>query len=42
MNKQTLDRIARLCDEMLRRGVPRDVVQHVVDWIMDQQARKNG
>lgn len=32
------DRIAALCDELLRRGVPREVVQPVVDWFDAQQA----
>jgi hypothetical protein len=31
------ERIALLCDEMLRRGVPRPVVQHVVDWLDTQR-----
>lgn len=32
----TLDRVAKLCDELLRRGVPAEAVQPVVDW-MDEQ-----
>jgi hypothetical protein len=31
------ERIAMLCDELLRHGVPREVVQGVVDW-MDAQS----
>lgn len=36
MNRTTLDRIAMLIDEMLRRGVPKDVVQPIIDWLKDQ------
>jgi hypothetical protein len=32
----TFDRIAMLCDELLRRAVPRDRVQPIIDW-MDEQ-----
>ena len=34
---QKLDRVAMLCDELLRRGVPRDAVQPVVDWLNQQR-----
>lgn len=36
MNQVTLERIAKLVDEMLRKGVPKDVVQPIIDWIRDQ------
>jgi hypothetical protein len=36
MDRMTLDRIAMLCDEMLRRGVPLAVVQPVIDWLDEQ------
>lgn len=36
MDKVTLDRIAMLIDEMLRKGVPKDVVQPIINWLMDQ------
>lgn len=32
-----LDRVASLCDEMLRRGVPLPVVQPVIDWVYAQR-----
>lgn len=31
--RMTLDRIAALCDELLRRGVPLAVLQPVIDWL---------
>lgn len=33
----TLDRVAMLCDEMLRRGVPLAVVQPLIDWVYAQR-----
>ncbi len=30
------NRIAMLLDELLRRGVPRELVQAIVDWMDDQ------
>lgn len=37
MDQVTRERIAMLCDELLRRRVPRSVVQHVIDWLDAQQ-----
>jgi hypothetical protein len=34
---QNLDRVALLCDQLLRLGVPRDAVQPVADWLNDQK-----
>lgn len=34
-----LDRIAVLADEMLRRGVPPEVVQPIRDWLNSQRVR---
>ena len=34
--RMTLDRIAMLCDELLRRGVPREVLKPVLDWLDGQ------
>lgn len=35
-DSRTLDRVAMLCDELLRRGVPAEAVQPIVDWIDEQ------
>lgn len=39
MKQIALDRIAMLLDELLRRGVPSDVLQPVIDWLMNQKVR---
>lgn len=36
MDKVILNRIATLLDELLHRGVPANVLQPVIDWLMDQ------
>lgn len=36
MNRMARERIAVLCDQLLRRGAPRAAVQPVVDWLEGQ------
>jgi hypothetical protein len=40
MKQTILDRIAMLLDELRRRGVPQDVLQPVINWLMDQRASR--
>jgi hypothetical protein len=35
--KTTLDRIAMLLDELQRRGVPADLLQPLIKWLMEQR-----
>jgi hypothetical protein len=35
--KQALERIAMLLDELKRRGVPADLLQPIVKWLMEQK-----
>lgn len=39
MSGPTLDRVASMCDEMLRRGVPAHIVQPTIEWIDAQRNR---
>jgi len=39
-DKMTLDRVAMLLDELLRRGVPIEKVQPAIDWLADQKAKR--
>ena len=38
MKQIILDRIALRLDELKRRGVPPDVLDPVINWLMDQKA----
>lgn len=40
MKQIILDRIAMLLDELKRRGVPPDVLEPVINWLMDQKANR--
>ena len=40
MRQIILDRIAMLLDELKRRGVPPDVLEPVINWLMDQKANR--
>ena len=34
---QNLDRVAMLCDQLLRLNVPKPAVQPIVDWLNDNR-----
>jgi hypothetical protein len=34
---QNLDRVAMLCDQLLRLNVPKHAVQPIVDWLNDNR-----
>ncbi len=40
MKQSTLERIAKLLDELRNRGVPPDVLEPVINWLMDQKANR--